>query len=438
MSTAVCFAAFLAAMTLCLIKGFSLAWALLFALILFFGLGLVRGYSAKSLCAMAWSKIPRSLIVLRILFYIGIMTGLWRSCGTIAFSIYYGTRAITPQLFILIAFLLTSLLSYAIGTSFGVASTAGVVLMALARSGGVDPLIAAGAIISGIYFGDRGAPTSSCASLVSALTETKLYDNIRRMFKTAVLPFLLSLALYAFLSFRNPIAAMDETLLSALNESFRLSLWAVLPAVVMLALPLFKVPIRIAMLGSIAVSFFVTVFVQGTGIWETLRIALLGYQGTGILADIVSGGGLISMKTPFLMIPLAALYTGILEGIGALEQVQRLLETLSVKIGKLPTMNLLSIAASMLLCNQTIVIMMCHQLIGTVYEKDHAEHEEMAMDIANSAVTIAGLVPWCIACAVPLSMLEVGAAALPYAFYLYLIPVCYLLTKKHYFPSSGK
>ena len=39
-----------------------------------------------------------------------------------------------PSLFILVAFLLTVLLSYALGTSFGVASTAGVVLMALARA----------------------------------------------------------------------------------------------------------------------------------------------------------------------------------------------------------------------------------------------------------------------------------------------------------------
>ena len=81
------------------------------------------------------------------------------------------------------------LLSYALGTSFGVASTAGVVLMALARSGGVSEAVTAGVILSGIYFGDRGAPTSSCASLVAALTETDLYGNVRRMFQTAALPY---------------------------------------------------------------------------------------------------------------------------------------------------------------------------------------------------------------------------------------------------------
>ena len=46
----------------------------------------------------------------------------------------------------------------------------------------------------------------------------------------------------------------------------------------------------------------------------------------------------------------------------------------------------------MVLCNQTIVVMMEHQLIGAVYAKDGAEHEGLAMDIANSGVTIAGLI----------------------------------------------
>ena len=125
MDIVVCFALFLAAMLFCLVKGFSLAWALLFALVLFFALGLRRGYGAKALVKMAWSKMPKSMIVLRILFFIGLLTGLWRSCGTIAFFIYHGIRVITPSLFILVAFLLTVLLSYALGTSFGVASTAG-------------------------------------------------------------------------------------------------------------------------------------------------------------------------------------------------------------------------------------------------------------------------------------------------------------------------
>ena len=432
----VAFALFLGAMLFCLLRDYALAWALAFALILFFAVGLKRGYRAKALARMAWSKMPKTMIVLRIIFLIGILTGVWRSCGTIAFFIYYGVRAISPPLFVLLAFLLSALLSYALGTSFGVTSTAGVVLMALARSGGVNAAVAAGAVISGVYFGDRGAPTSSCASLVAALTETELYGNVRRMHRTALLPYILCLAFYAFLSLRNSMTGADETLLTALADSFDLSLWAVVPAVIMLILPLLRVPIRIAMAVSGASAFAVSAFAQGMGLLETLRVCVLGFAPEGVLANVLAGGGLISMLTVFLMLPLASMMAGILEGTGALDGAQEKLAAASDKLGLLPATALLSILCSMALCNQTTVVIMLQQLMGKVYEQRGASNEELAMDIANTGVVLAGLVPWCIACAVPLQMLGVGLEALPYAALLYMIPLCYLFTKKRFFPKG--
>ena len=259
------------------------------------------------------------------------------------------------------------------------------------------------------------------------------------MFQTAALPYALCLIAYTVLSFRNPIVTVDETMLDALAESFVISPWALVPALIMLILPLLRVPIRRAMAISAAAAFVITVTVQGGSVADALRIMVVGYHPTkGLLASVVSGGGLVSMLTPFLMIPLAALYTGILEGTGALTQAQSVLERSAERIGRFPTMILLSLLAAMVLCNQTIVVMMEHQLIGAVYAKDGAEHEELSMDIANSGVTIAGLITWCIACAVPLSMLGVGVEALPYACLLYLIPLCYLFTKRFFFPAKSK
>ena len=437
MDFGIAFALFLGAMLFCLIRGYALSRALAFALALFFAVGLRRGYKAGALAKMAWSKMPKTMIVLRIIFLIGILTGVWRSCGTIAFFIYYGVRAIPPSLFVLLAFLLTALLSYALGTSFGVTSTAGVVLIALARSGGVNPAVAAGAILSGVYFGDRGAPTSSCASLVAALTETELYRNVRRMHRTALLSYAICLVFFAFLSLRNPLSGADETLLTALSDSFDLTLWTVVPAVIMLVLPLLHVPIWIAMTVSGAAAFAISVLSQGMSALDTLRVCVLGYASGGVLASVLSGGGLISMLTVFLMLPLASMMGGILEGTGALDGAQAKLGDISDKLGLLPTTALLSILCSMVLCNQTIVVIMLQQLLGKVYERAGASREEFAMDIANTGVTLAGLVPWCIACAVPLSMLGVGVEALPYAALLYTIPVYYLFTKKTFYPKGA-
>ena len=48
---------------------------------------------------------------------------------------------------------------------------------------------------------------------------------------------------------------------------------------------------------------------------------------------------------------------------------------------------------------------------------------ELAENIGNSTVNLAGLVPWAIAASVPLAAMEAGAEALPLSFYLYLLPL---------------
>lgn len=128
-----CFALFLAAVVACLATSHSLVWALLLGLALFFALGLRRGFSAKAPASMSWAKGKESLIVVPLFLLIGTVTAFWRASGTISFFLYYA-----PGLFLLMAFLLSAILSFALGTSFGVTGTAGVVLITLARSGGVN------------------------------------------------------------------------------------------------------------------------------------------------------------------------------------------------------------------------------------------------------------------------------------------------------------
>ena len=130
---------------------------------------------------------------------IGCLTSLWRQSGTIAYFTYYGVRLIPPQAFILAAFVLSALMSYALGTSFGVAATIGVILMTIARASGVSTVIAGGAILSGVYFGDRGSPAASSASLVANETGTDASQNFRRMMPSALLPLGLCVLIYAAL-----------------------------------------------------------------------------------------------------------------------------------------------------------------------------------------------------------------------------------------------
>lgn len=159
MGAVFCFLLFLAAVGLCILLGQSLILAIWVGIAAFAALGLRRGMTVRAMWDAAWAQGRKMCCVIVIYMLIGAITALWRSAGTIAFFIYHGLRIITPQLFLLVTFLLTSFISYALGTSFGVVGTLGVILMALARSGGVSVAITAGTIVAvsaGLYAGLLG------------------------------------------------------------------------------------------------------------------------------------------------------------------------------------------------------------------------------------------------------------------------------------------
>lgn len=391
MDVLIAFIIFTGAMAVCLMMDGSMLLPLLAGFICFFAAALHRGFSFRQTKDMALKGAADSLVVIRILLLIGMITALWRSAGTISFFVYYGMKIITPSMFIIITFLLACLLSYALGTSFGVAGTVGVIFMALARSGGVSEAVTAGAVMSGIYFGDRGSPASSSASLTAAVTHTDLYGNVKMMMKTGLLP---------------------------------------------LVLPLLKVRVITAMALSILSAAAMSIFVQKLTFVETVWFAVFGYRAeSGSLTAILSGGGMASMLEVCGIVLLSCSYSGIFRGTGMLGNVQALLERVMGSMGKFGTTLITSIAVIAIFCNQTIAAIMCSDLLGKPYEKQGAESNELAIDMENSLIVIAGLVPWAIACAVPLKMLGAGISALPYAVLLYLIPLCYIFTKKIWYPA---
>lgn len=423
----------------CLATGHNLMFALLFGLALFFGFGMKRGYSLKTLWRMSWNKGKRALIVVPVFLLIGTITGLWRSSGTISYFLYYGIRHVTPSLFILTAFVLSATLSFLLGTCYGVTGTAGVVFITLARSGNVSLAVTGGAILSGAYFGDRCSPMSSCAALVAATTDSTLYHNVLEMLKTAALPTGLTLLFYGCLSGQYPIQTVDEAILNALTNRFSLHWVVLVPAVLMLILPLCRVPVKIAMVASSGVALVLSVTLQKFSIFESLKIALLGFHPQDpALQWILSGGGLVSMLTASGIVFVTSLYSGILEGMNLLNEVRSNVDRLVKKIGKFPATVLISTLTIMVFCNQSVMTILDDQLLRDAYRQRGGSPTEFAMDIANSGVTIAGLVPWSIAVTVPLSMIDVGLEAIPYAALLYLIPICYGMTRKWFVLAQNR
>lgn len=427
----------------CIYKGIFIVYPLLFGVIIFTGLSKKRGFALKSLSVMIWKCSGKSLMIIRMLIYIGAITAVWRASGTVAFIVYYGIHFMNPSLFILYAFLLSSMVSFLLGTCFGTVGTIGIVLMVMAKSGNVNLNAVAGAIIAGAYFGDRCSPMSSCTALVSIVTETELYRNIKNMFKTAYLPFIASVVLYLILSLQNPLILPGNYIGEEILKAFDIRWVTILPAVIILLLAALKVDVKRSMLVSILTGCVIAVFIQHRSVVDILRYILTGYnvENGGFFQDIMRGGGIVSMIKVSLIILVASAYSGIFEGTGMLKQLETFIEALSKKTGIFMSTILTSIAAACFGCSQTLAIILTEQLTRKNYENKKISKYGLAADLANTVVVIAPLIPWNIAGAVPAAALSADARFLPYAFYLYLLPLINWLAKKlrekTYYESKG-
>ncbi len=417
-------AAFAAALFVCVALDWSVLAALVFGFCLFFGYGLFKKKTVREMAGFALSGVRTVKNILLTFLLIGIITAFWRACGTIPYIVYYATRLCAPQVMVLVTFLMCSLISFLTGTSFGTASTMGVICVTMANSMGIPILYSGGAVLAGALFGDRCSPMSTSALLVSTLTKTDLYRNIKNMFATAVVPFLLTCIIYGLVGLFIDPQAQQSNVNEIFATHFNLHPVMLLPAAVIVVLSLFKINVRITMAVSIVLSGIVAFTVQKIPLAELLQTAVFGFSPQDAeLAQLLSGGGLLSMVNVSLIVCISASFSGMFEGTGLLNAMQELLVKCSRKTTSFCAVCLTSVLTAIIACNQTLAIMLTHQLCTQV-EKDN---EKLALDLENTSVVIAPLVPWSIAGAVPLTSVGAPLICMLTAVYLYILPLWNLL-----------
>lgn len=375
----------------------------------------------------------KSLSVIQVLLLIGAMTALWMAGGTVGTLVSFSIGLISPKLFVLSAFLLSAGVSFLLGSAFGTASTIGVVLMVLAAGGGVNPSLSCGAILSGIYFGDRASPMSSSLNLLGSLSGTEHYANVGLMLKTAAVPMLGSAVLYLGLSLCNPIALTSSSLAGDLADTFRIGTIAAAPAAAILLLCLCRVNIKLSMALSLGLAALLAVFYQGFGVGEVFRFAINGFAlpSDHALSSVIKGGGLLGMAKTAYIVFTACCIAGLLEKGGLLgEALSKLLQQ-----GQTPAQTFLrtlgvAFVSAALGCNQVISIVITTQMMRDIYHQKGYGSTALVQDISQSSTLVAAIVPWNIAAMVPVAALGlVGVSYMPYMFYLYLSPLYNLICR---------
>jgi NhaC family Na+:H+ antiporter len=266
--------------------------------------------------------IQKSASVFIIFLLIGAVIAAFTISGAIPTLLYYGLDFISPQLFLPISMILCSIMSLALGTCWGTIGTLGAALIGLALLFHIPLPVAAGAIVSGAYFGDKFSPISDTTILSALSAETDLYKHIRALVYTMIPPYLISLGLFTIIG-GNYVTQSGNylsdivTFQKLITNHFYISPITLIPMFVMFALSIRKKPAEISMLASIILALLIAVIFQHVNVNDALNSLYTGpiFKNTGsaILDTLLKHGGIQSMLWPLSLTLLILALGGLIE-----------------------------------------------------------------------------------------------------------------------------
>ncbi len=419
--------------------------ALFLEILIVAALSLIWGYKWSEIEKMLFSSFKNIGNVIMILFLIGMMIGIWIAIGTVPTMIYYGLKTINPKYFLVLSFISTSIVSMAVGTAVGTASTIGLALISIAESLGLSMPLAAGAIISGSYVGDRMSPVSSIANITAHSSGADLMDMVYHMFYTALPAYFSAALIYLIIGFNSQSVITNSNnfsnLISLLNEHFFISIWMLLPPVVIIILALMRMPTIINLSLNIIFSIFLGVFFVGKNWSELLNIMFRGFtEMTGIdfIDNIISRGGLTSMLELISLIIFAVILGGILEQIGVLDSILKpFLKHIKEKLHLISITFISSIISAVLGCNQFLAVFLPARMLIKHYDKMDLKRKDLARALGDSGLVFSPLIPWNVNALMMTAVLGVNTLDYMYfAFFILLLPFSNLLVS--YFEIKEK
>lgn len=374
-----------------------------------------------------------------ILFIVGALIAMWIAGGIVPAMICYGIKMLNPNVFLLVACLVCSVVSLAIGSSWSTMGTVGVALLGIGRALGFPAPLVAGAIISGAYFGDKMSPLSDTTNLAPAVAGTELFTHIRHMLYTTVPAYTLTLAAFAGvgLFYRggeyDPAAAGDIAV--AIEAHFRIH-WLLLlaPAAVILIVacrvPAIPALVAGALMGGVAALVFQShLFAGGGGAYRDLCTAAYGgyalETGNGLVDELLSGGGMANMTDTVILILMAMLFGGMMEATGMLPRIGRSILRLARGARSLIATTIGScILFNLTASEQYLSIVIAGRMMRGAYEDRRLHPCNLSRALEDGGTVTSVLVPWNTCGAFASGVLAVGTLSyLPFCFFNLLCPV---------------
>ncbi len=385
--------------------------------------------------------INRSMQANLILLTVGILVSTWKAGGIIPSMIYYGLNIINPSIFLVTACLLCSFISLVIGSSYTTAGTIGVALIGIAVGLGINPAMAAGAVVAGAYTGDKMSPMSDTTNMAPGVSGSNIFEHIRHMVYTVTPAYVIALVVYFILG-RSAHAdggsvqmEMKDILQDAIvNEFHVVSPWLMLPVIFLLVAVIMKIPALPSMFVGVIMGIICMVVVQDINFSDVFSIMHYGYLSTSseialsgdyTVADVVGGGGFDYMLWTVSVVLCSMSFAGVLEATGMLGQIVEALLKVAKTNGLLVMTTVLTcFLINVLTADQYLSIILPGRMYKTAFEDRHLKNKNLSRCLEDSGTLTSPLIPWNV-CGVTMSgFLGVPTVQyLPFAIVNYACPI---------------
>ena len=380
-----------------------------------------------------------------ILLLIGALGGSWMVGGIVPALIYYGMQIMSPQWFLVSACVICALVSVITGSSWTTIATIGIALMGIGQALDFHPGWAAGAIISGAYFGDKISPLSDTTVLASSTVGTPLFTHIRYMLYTTVPTFLITLMIFTFVGLGHAPASSEHVLMvqNTLQQTFYISPMLLMVPVCTGILIAMRLPSMVVLFLATLMGALTAAFTQGAlldeiagtdleGFSQRLRGALIVVYGktnldTGVpeLNDLVATRGMAGMLDTIWLIICAMLFGAAMTATGMLDTIMKaLIRLVRGVVSLVATTAFTGVFLNVVSADQYLSIILSATMFGPTYKRYGLEPRLLSRTCEDSATVTSVLIPWNTCGMTQSHVLGVSTLVYaPFCFFCYLSPI---------------
>ncbi|NYB76078.1 Na+/H+ antiporter NhaC [Sedimentibacter hydroxybenzoicus DSM 7310] len=389
------------------------------------------GFTWKEIEQGIVDSIGSTMQAILILAIIGVLIGTWIAGGIVPTMIYYGLQILSPTFFLAASLILCSIVALATGSSWTTAGTVGIALIGIAQGLGVPVPLAAGAIISGAYFGDKISPLSDTTNLAPGMAGSTLFDHIKHMLYTTSVSYGITLVIFLAIGFQFAGQELDTHEINGILQTIE-SIYVINPLllvvpVIVIVMVAMKVPAIPGLVVGCLLGAVCAVF-QGQDFGSLMDIAnngVVAETGHEVVDELLTNGGLQSMMWTISLIMCALTFGGVLEKTGMMATIANRLLVFAKNTGSLILVTAVTCLFVNTLCGDQYLAI---ALPGKMYKDTFAERglapRNLSRILEDSGTVTSALIPWNTCGATMSGFLGVPTFAyLPYAFFNLLSPI---------------